>query len=1015
MGFSVSHNGTVSLQKWQVRNTNNQLWSPMTEKELIENIARGEINGDESVREYPGGDWNPIVRHKIFSNALLSYLEGELHPNEAYGGPRAGEEDHSPKFIEETVIIPFKKVEAEELKQESSFQEETNNQKKVYTKSENKNLSNLENRPVSFLPIPKFDPAKQLIPKPIKAPLALPSASSPKAFFVENSLEENAEVRRKSSDRSIWILSLALSLGFFAMAAYLDIGGVGTYLGLGETVRPQFSGDYVRLLEPVKSKMQEAQNIGAAEIQKQMDIASALYFESTVEAYQASQAKLISLLEAKPDFLEARKLLCLVHHELWPFSAQTYADEQAMTAVARKTRSLDLMSTAGIICESLMLQAKGQAKAALGLVDYSLSALSSGSSDLFLVFTKSEILKSLGNEKDAELYYRSVLNDYLNLTQKTWINPALSVVEINRKQGRINESFDLLKSVQKERPGHKVSLLWQGLMIFEDLQQMEPAEAALQRGLGLSGRVPPRLLADANFALARIRKVQGDKLEARKLAEAAYRLNPNLLPAKRMLEDLGATEKELRGKSNVKELFALGDAYMQQGDYLSAQAQYKAIYTIDKNQTMAAIKAAKALWALYQPLEAIEWAQKAMAADSKSITAHALCAEYMAQRYDFVNAFEVLKKLSKRVSMNFELYKAFGQLEFIKNDLKRSIEYLDKAYSLYPNDTETLLLLAKAHLGLRDPKETQLSERFVNEALSLDPSNIKTHQVYILVKSQLYGASAAELYVKKILEQYPESVDIKEVHAEILVNDERCVMALPVYESLIKEAKASGQKPRPKWYILQGDCYFKTGNSNSALQSYLSAVVISPSDAEPLIKAGLLYMDLERFQDAITQFKRAAQSNKLHPRVHLFLARAYLAKGDADSSIKALAEERKYNPSLTDVYVMEGEIYTKNRDWKKCADSLQEAVKRYPYGADIYVRLARCYRQAESLDIAKQMLFIAQKKESGYADIYKELGQLLETEGDISAAMESYNKYLSLSPNAPDREQVESRLKSTNR
>lgn len=56
------------------------------------------------------------------------------------------------------------------------------------------------------------------------------------------------------------------------------------------------------------------------------------------------------------------------------------------------------------------------------------------------------------------------------------------------------------------------------------------------------------------------------------------------------------------------------------------------------------------------------------------------------------------------------------------------------------------------------------------------------------------------------------------------------------------------------------------------------------------------------------------------------------------------------------------------------------------------------------------MLALASSRESGYADIYKEQGAVYELRGDVRSAAQAYNKYLGLSPNAPDRAEIESKL-----
>jgi len=64
------------------------------------------------------------------------------------------------------------------------------------------------------------------------------------------------------------------------------------------------------------------------------------------------------------------------------------------------------------------------------------------------------------------------------------------------------------------------------------------------------------------------------------------------------------------------------------------------------------------------------------------------------------------------------------------------------------------------------------------------------------------------------------------------------------------------------------------------------------------------------------------------------------------------------------------------------------------------------------LDGAQASLDIALTMESGSADIYREQGSIFESKGDLPAAAAAYNKYLTLSPNAPDKNEVENRINS---
>ena len=69
-------------------------------------------------------------------------------------------------------------------------------------------------------------------------------------------------------------------------------------------------------------------------------------------------------------------------------------------------------------------------------------------------------------------------------------------------------------------------------------------------------------------------------------------------------------------------------------------------------------------------------------------------------------------------------------------------------------------------------------------------------------------------------------------------------------------------------------------------------------------------------------------------------------------------------------------------------------------------------RLGGNLDIATSMLNIAVAKESGNAEIYKELGATYEQKHQAEQATTAYQRYLELSPTAADRGMVQERINS---
>jgi tetratricopeptide (TPR) repeat protein len=353
---------------------------------------------------------------------------------------------------------------------------------------------------------------------------------------------------------------------------------------------------------------------------------------------------------------------------------------------------------------------------------------------------------------------------------------------------------------------------------------------------------------------------------------------------------------------------------------------------------------------------------------------------------------------------NYEVLRGYGMVEYRRNNMKDAIGYLQRANKIYENDIETLILLAKAHTATGDFASAQ---KYSVRAIELDATNTDAQIIYARILTQFQGLETGVLYLRDLITKFSYTMDFRMALADLYREQERSNQAQKIYEQIIDV------DPRnKKAHLGLGESYQAQGFFDRALKEYLTASVLDPFDAEGLFRAGLLYMEISKYSDAITQLKRAQAINPLFPRLNYYMGRAYFQNNQYDAALMAATEERKINPNIADSYILAAEVYAATKQFQKCSAEYQQAIKLRPQGAELYVKVARCYRQSGSPDIAESMLNIAANQESGLPEIYKEQGAVYETKGDMRAAVQAYNKYLALSPNAPDKREIEGRILS---
>jgi tetratricopeptide (TPR) repeat protein len=462
----------------------------------------------------------------------------------------------------------------------------------------------------------------------------------------------------------------------------------------------------------------------------------------------------------------------------------------------------------------------------------------------------------------------------------------------------------------------------------------------------------------------------------------------------------------------------IGDQYARTGDCLAAQAEFKAAFEIDPKSGMAAVKAAKCLWQLNQSFESIEWLTKAIKAEPNLITAYVLQADYLSQRYNFAGAANALTNAARISPNNYEVFRGMALIEFRRNNMQGTINFAQRALRVYDADIETYTLLAKANAALYGStvsstrKNTEAREKYQHEALryatkavEIDATNAEAQITYAKVMAQINGVDSGVNYVKELIRKYSYSLEYRVALAEIFKSEDRYTQAQEYYEQ-VTEADSKNKKA----FIGLGECYKAVGLVDRSLKAFLTAAVLDPSDGEALFQAGKLYMESGRFEEAIQQFKRVQSLNSHFPRVYYFIGKSAFLAGDFNLALEAVKKEKQENPNLADSYMLAGEIYGAKKQYAECAAEYSQAMKLRAQGADAYVKAAQCYRQSGAIDIAQDLLSMASSRESGYADIYKEQGAIYEVRGDIRSAVQSYNKYLGLSPNALDRGEIESRI-----
>lgn len=951
---------------WVVKTRNGQVKGPYSTEAILRMIGEGVFSGQEMISRIPDGQWTVISKEPAFYDKLLEALEGVVQVD-----PKKVQ-----KMEAETVIMPASRTSTQPISTQVS-------------RTERLESSKIET------PKPRVD----IYDRPAYVPPATVSIASVSSDAKSDSVIELSNLKNMEKGELVRNLRIpALILVCVILVGTLLLWDSGPA-----------DGSKIHLLAPGPAKS----SLSDKEIKEKLNEALYAMEQDTFESYVVAQNKLVSIVEGAPMNIEVRALLCVVYKELWPFAVQDAQDIKTVASATQATKALNIVSPFGQVCEAVKLLTSGRYKEAKGVIEGTLEYNQPFSLLPVVYGFKAELLAGEKDLNNAVPYYEKTIQ----LWDK-WLDPHVALAKVKMEQSDFSAASGLLKNVVVKNPNHKEAKILLGVIEYRGFKNSDSAYNYLSLALEAKGRVNQLIEAEGYSILAELFVHRGEKKKALSAAEKGFSLNPNNNELRQLVLRLGGSDKIKNEKGQNNELLYLGDQYVRQGDFLAAQAEFKAAFEADPKNGTAAMKAAKSLWQLNQSSDAIEWLNKAIKAEPKLVSAYVLQADYMSQRYDFTGALQALTNATRIAPNNYEVLRGLALLEYRKNNMASTINYAMRAVKAYDGDIETYILLSKANGLLArsvvpiNKKEIEKKEnaakdsiRYATKAVEIDSTNPEAQITYAKMLAQVNGVDSAVNYLNELIKRFSYTLDYRVALAEVHKSEDRYSQSKAIYEKVI-EADPRNKKA---WLGL-GESEKALGLNDKALKAFLSAAVLDPTDGEALFQAGKLYLETNRFDEAIQQFKRVQRLNPNFPRTFYYIGKAAFASGDFTVALESANSEKKINPNVADSYILAAEVYTARKQYAECAAEYSYAMKLRPQGADIYVKSATCYRQSGSTDVAEDMLALAAARESGYAEIYREQGAIYEIKGDARSAAQAYNKYLGLSPNAPDRAEIENKL-----
>jgi len=197
--------------------------------------------------------------------------------------------------------------------------------------------------------------------------------------------------------------------------------------------------------------------------------------------------------------------------------------------------------------------------------------------------------------------------------------------------------------------------------------------------------------------------------------------------------------------------------------------------------------------------------------------------------------------------------------------------------------------------------------------------------------------------------------------ADIHMNIGNAYIQSGKYNSALKELLKAEKlgKPNPKvHYSLAVSYYYGKGLNELAIGELKKAVSLNPNYSEAYNFLGVIYSDMEKWDQAIENFEKAL-ANILYDTpayAHYNMGWAYYRKGEYGSALKQYELVLAQDPDTVDLPLLEknlGIVFLAQGRTAEALKHLRKSVELMPSLAESYYWIGQCYVEQKDREKAK--------------------------------------------------------------
>jgi tetratricopeptide (TPR) repeat protein len=227
-----------------------------------------------------------------------------------------------------------------------------------------------------------------------------------------------------------------------------------------------------------------------------------------------------------------------------------------------------------------------------------------------------------------------------------------------------------------------------------------------------------------------------------------------------------------------------------------------------------------------------------------------------------------------------------------------------------------------------------------------------------------------------------------------------CYYNLRMYEKSNAELKKVIDKNPNNMFALYytGFNHYMMGNFRMAVDYYRSALELNIYHKEVNYNLGLVYMELENYNEAVEQFRKVLDLYPDDYSVYDALIEAMILSGDQKPIEKYVKKLIEFRSDDADIYSRIADIYANNGNKVKALEYFNKALKKAPHNASYYANIGTIYSQMGKLDDSIRHFEIACKYDKKNSLYLTWLAFLYQLTGKMKKAIELFHKAVNYDP-----------------